>query len=220
MKHSKQTNEEGQKGGQCLPGSGDGGGSGGGGGELQMLGVGLSLGDENILLVVVTAQLWIHLTFAQCTFELHRATHVWMFFNSNISSSHAWVWKLDHKCGWALKNWCFQNVVLEKTLESPLDSKEIKPVNLKGNQLRMFIARTDVEAPILCPPDAKSQLIWKDSDAGNNWRQKEEEGSRGWDGWIISPIQWTRTWAKSGRSWGQWSLACCSPWGFEELDMT
>ena len=84
------------------------------------------------------------------------------------------MWQLDHMEGWGPKNWCFQTVVLERTLESPLDSKEIKPVNPKGNEPWIFIGRTVAEAPILWPPDAKSQLIGKDPDAGKDWRQKEE----------------------------------------------
>ena len=86
-----------------------------------------------------------------------------------FSSSRVWIWELDHKEGWVLKNWCLWIVALEKTLESPLDSKEIKPVNLKGNKSWMFIGRTDVEAetPILWLPDAKSSLVWKDPDAKN-----------------------------------------------------
>ena len=84
-----------------------------------------------------------------------------------FSSSHAWMWELDHKEGWVPKNWCFQPVVLEKTLESPLDSK-VKPVNLKGNEPWIFIGRTDAEAPILWPPDAKSWLTGKDPDAGKD----------------------------------------------------
>ena len=93
-----------------------------------------------------------------------------------ISSNHVQMWELDHKEGWVLKNWCFGIVVLEKTLESPLDSKEIKPVNPKGNQLWIFIGRTDTEAEpaIIWPPDAKSWLIGKDPDAGKDWRQKEK----------------------------------------------
>ena len=91
------------------------------------------------------------------------------------------MWELDHKEGWALKNWCFWIVVLEKTPESPLDSKEIKLVNPKGNQPWIFIRRINWEAPILRPPDAKSQLIGKDPDAGEDWRQKEE-GGRSRDG--------------------------------------
>ena len=76
-----------------------------------------------------------------------------------FSSSHVWIWELDHKEGWALKNWCFEIVVLEKTLESPLDGKEIKPVTSKGNQPWIFIERTEAEAPIYWPPDAKSQFF-------------------------------------------------------------
>ena len=91
-----------------------------------------------------------------------------------FSSSDVRIWELDHKEGWAPKNWCFQIVVLEKTLESPLDSKEIKPINPKGNQPWIFIERADAEALILWPPDAKSWLIGKDPDAGEDWRQKEK----------------------------------------------
>ena len=86
--------------------------------------------------------------------------------------SHVWILKLDHKEGWALKNWCFQIVVLDKTLDSPLDCKEIKPVNPKGNQSWLFIGRTDTEAPVLWPPDATSQLIWKYPNAPKDWRPK------------------------------------------------
>ena len=103
-----------------------------------------------------------------------------------FSSSHVWMWELEHKESWAPKNWCFWIVVLEKTLESPLDCKEIQPVHPKGDQSWVFIGRTDVEAetPILWPPDAKDWLIWKDSDAGKDWRQEEkgttEEEMVGW----------------------------------------
>ena len=91
--------------------------------------------------------------------------------------SHVWIWELDHKESWAPKNWCFWIVVLEKTLKSPLGCKEIKPVNPKRNQPRIFIGRSDneMEAPILWPPDVKSWLIGKDSDAGKYWGHKEKE---------------------------------------------
>ena len=91
-----------------------------------------------------------------------------------FSSSHVWMWELDYKESWGPKNWCFWTVVLEKTLGSPLDCKEIQPVHPKGNQ--SWIGRTDVEAetPILWPPEAKSWLIWKDCDAGKDWRQEEK----------------------------------------------
>ena len=93
-----------------------------------------------------------------------------------FSSSHVWMWELDYKESWALKNWCFWTVVLEKTLEGPLDWKEIQPVNPKGNQPWIFIGRTDAEAeaPILWPPHEKSWLIGKDPDAGKDWRQEEK----------------------------------------------
>ena len=95
-------------------------------------------------------------------------------------SSYVWMWELDHKENWVPKNWCFWTVVLEKTLESPLDCKEIQPVHPKGNQSWIFIGRTDaeVETTILWPPDAKNWLIWKDPDAGKYWRLKEKEQQR------------------------------------------
>ena len=93
-----------------------------------------------------------------------------------FSSSHVGMWELDHKEGWAPKNWCFWTVVLEKTLENPLDCKDIKHVSPKGNQPWIFIGRADAEAeaPILWPPDVESQLIGKDPDAGQDWGQKEK----------------------------------------------
>ena len=94
----------------------------------------------------------------------------------SFSSSHVWMWELDYKESWALKNWCVWTVVLEKTLESPLDCKEIQPIHPKGNQSWIFIGRTDAEAevPIFRAPDVKSQLIGEDSDARKNWRQEEK----------------------------------------------
>ena len=93
-----------------------------------------------------------------------------------FSSSHVWMWELDHKEGWAPMNWCFWTVVLEKTLENPLDCKETQPVNPKGNQSWIFIERTDAKAetPILWPPDMKNQPIGKDPDAGKDWGQEEK----------------------------------------------
>ena len=94
----------------------------------------------------------------------------------DFSSSHVWMWELDYKESWVSKNWCFWTVVLEKILESPLDCKEIQPVQPKGNQYWIFIAKTDaeIETPILWPPDAKSWLLRKDPDAGKDWRQEEK----------------------------------------------
>ena len=93
-----------------------------------------------------------------------------------FSSGHVWMSELDYKESWMLKNWCFWTVVLEKTLEIPLDFKEIQPVHPNGNQFQISIGRTDVEAetPILWPPDVKSWLIWKDPDAGKDWGQEEK----------------------------------------------
>ena len=107
-----------------------------------------------------------------------------------FSSSHVWIWELDSEESLVPKNWCFWTVVLEKTLESPLDCEEIQPVHPKGDQSWVFIGRTDVEAetPILWPPDAKSWLIWKDPDAGKDWGQEEkgtaEDEGVGWDHWL------------------------------------
>ena len=137
-----------------------------------------------------------------------------------VSSSHVWMWELDHKEGWVPKNWCFQTVVLENTLESPLDSKEIKPVNPKGNQSWIFIGRTDAEASLLWPPDAKSQLIRKDLDTGNNWGQENkgvtEDETVGWH-YRLNGHEFEQT---PGDGEGQGGLVCCSPWGCKELDMT
>ena len=100
-----------------------------------------------------------------------------------FSSSHVWIWEVGLKEGWALKNWCFRTMVLEKTLESPSDSKEIKPVNPRGNEPWIFIGRTGAKAetPIFWQPDMKNWLIGKDPDAGKDWRQE-----RGWQriGWL------------------------------------
>ena len=116
-----------------------------------------------------------------------------------FSSSHVWMWELYHKESWAPKNWCFWTVVLEKTLESFLDCKEIKPGHPKG----VFIGRTDAEAetPILWPPDVKNWLIGKNSAAGKDWGQEEKGGNKGWDGWMASSTQWTWVWANSRRLW-------------------
>ena len=94
-----------------------------------------------------------------------------------FSSSHVWMWEWDYKECWVLKNWSFLTVMLEKTLQSPLDCKEIQPVHPKGNQSWIFFGRTDVEAetPILWPPHARNWLIWKDPDAGRDWRQEEKQ---------------------------------------------
>ena len=132
------------------------------------------------------------------------------------------MWDLDHKENWGLKNWCFWTVVLEKTLESPLDCKEIQPINPKGNQSWIFIGRTDAEAeaPILWPLHSKNWLIGRDPDAGQDWRQEEkgmiEDEMVGWhhrlDGHEFEQAL--------GVGDGQGSLVCCSPWGCKESDTT
>ena len=130
-----------------------------------------------------------------------------------FSSSHVWLRELDHKEGWALKTWCFWTLMLEKILESPLDSKEIKPVNPKGNQSWVFIGRTDGEAetPILWPPDVKNWLIGKDPVAGKDWRQEEkgttEDEMVGW----YHRLNGHEFEQASGVGDGPGSLACCSP---------
>ena len=131
------------------------------------------------------------------------------------------MWELNHKESWALKNWCFWTVVLEKTLESPLDCKESKPVNPKGNQSWILTGRTDAEAdvPILWPHDVMSWLIRKDPDAGKDWRQEEKmtEGKMvGWHHQLNGP-EFEQA---LGDGEGQGGLACCSPWGRREWDTT
>ena len=128
------------------------------------------------------------------------------------------VWELDHKEGWVPKNWCFPPVVLDKTLENPLDSKEIRPINSKGNQSWIFIGRTDVEAeaPILWPPHAKNWLTGKDCDAGKDWRQEKKEVTEdemvGWHHWL-SGHEFEQA---LGDSEGQGSPVCCTSWGHKE----
>ena len=140
-----------------------------------------------------------------------------MFF----SSSHIWMLELDHKEGWVPKNWCFWTVVLEKTLESPLDCKEIQPVHPK-DQSWVFIGRTDAEAetPVLWPLDVKSQLIGKYPDAGKDWRQEDkgttEDEMVGWHHWL-NGHEFEQT---PGDGEGRGSLECCSPWACKQLDMT
>ena len=142
--------------------------------------------------------------------------------NYGFSSSHVWMLELDYKESWALKNWCFWTAVLEKTLENPLDCKEIQPVHPKGDQSWIFTERTDAEAetPILWLPDVKNWLIWKDPDAGKDWRQEEkgttEDETVEWHHWLDGH-EFKQA---LGDGEGQGGLVCCSPWGHKELDMT
>ena len=130
------------------------------------------------------------------------------------------MWELDCRESWVPKNWCFLTVVLEKTPESPLDCKEIQPVNPKGNPFWIFTGRTNAEAPILWPSDAKNWLIEKNPDAGKDWRQEGIGDDRGWDGWMASLTEWYEFEQALGAGDGQGSLACCSSWGHKESDMT
>ena len=139
-----------------------------------------------------------------------------------FSSSHVWIWEMDYKESWALKNWCFLTVVLEKTLESPLDCKEIQQVHPKGNQSWIFIGRIDAEAeiPILWPPDGKNWLIEKDPDAGKDWGQEEKGTTEGeMVGWHHRLYEYEFEQAL-GVGDGQGSLAYCSPWGHKESNTT
>ena len=128
-------------------------------------------------------------------------------------SSHVWMWELDSEESWAPKNWCFWPVVLEKTLENSLDCKEIQPVHSKGNESWIFIERTNAEALILRPPDVKNWLIWKDHDAGKDWKQEDKGTTED------EMVEWHHRLngyefeQALGVGDGQGSLACCSPWG-------
>ena len=130
------------------------------------------------------------------------------------------MWELDCEESWVLKNWCFWTVVLEKTLESPLDCKKIHPVLPKGDQSWVFIGGTDAEAPILWPPHVKNWVTGKDPDAGKDWRQEEK-------GMTEDEMVWWHHWLDGhefehalGVGDGQGSLTCCSPWGRKESDTT
>ena len=132
------------------------------------------------------------------------------------------MWELDYKESWALRNWWFWTVLLEKTLECPLDSKEIQPVHPKGNHSWMFTGRTDVEAetPILWPLDVNKWVIWKDPDAGKDWGQEEKQTAEdemvGWHHWLNG----YGFGCTLGVGDGQRGLECCSPWGRKESDTT
>ena len=135
-----------------------------------------------------------------------------------FSSSHVWKWELDHKESWVQKNRCFWTVVLEKTFESPLDFKEIKPVNRKGNQPWILIGRTDAEAPVLWPPDGKNRLIRKDPDAEEDWMQEKKGMTKDemvrWHPWLSGP-EFEQA---AGNGKGQGSLECSVPWDHKLSD--
>ena len=150
-----------------------------------------------------------------------------LLFNKSLSSQgygfsrgRVWMWELDYKESWAPKNWCFWTVVMEKTLESPLDCKEIQPIHPKRDQSWVFFGRTAVETetPILWPPEGKSWLIWKDPDAGKDWGQEEkgttEDEMVGWHH-RLEVLEFDQA---LGVGAGKGSLACCSPWYHKESD--
>ena len=140
--------------------------------------------------------------------------------NYGFSSSHVWMWELDHKENWEPKNWYFWTVVLEKTFESPFDCKKIQPVSPKGNQSWIFIGRTDAEALKLWSPDRKNRLVEKDCDSGKYWRQEEKGTTED------EMIGWHHRHNGHGFGWtpgvgdGQGGLAYCGSWGHKESDMT
>ena len=137
----------------------------------------------------------------------------------DFSSSHVWIWEVDHKEDGVLKNWYFRTMLVEKTLESPLDNREIKPVNPNGNQPWIFTGNTDAEAEalILWPPDKESQQFGKDSDSVKDWRQGMTENDMVvWHDWLNGH----KFEGTPGDNEGQGSPVCCSPWGRKELDTT
>ena len=151
-----------------------------------------------------------------CQYDINMS-RLW-FFHMNAMwipyefHPHVSMWELDYKESWAQKNWCFWTVVLEKTLESPLDCKEVQPVHPKGDQSWMFTGRTDVEAetPVLWPPDAKSWLIGKDPDAGKDWGQEEKGTTED------EMVGWHHRLNGHGFGDGQECLACCGSRGHKE----
>ena len=142
----------------------------------------------------ITLPTKVHLVKAMVFPVVMYGCEIWMSYGCELSF---------YKESWGLKNWCFWTMVLEKTLESPLNCKEIQPVHPKGDQSWLFIGRTDAEAeaPILWPPDVKSWLIWKDPDTGKDLRAAGEGVDRGWDGWMASLTQWSWVWVNSGSWW-------------------
>ena len=149
--------------------------------------------------------------------ERHHFANKGLYSQSyGFSNTHVQMWELHHKEGWVTKNRCLQTVVLEETLESPLDCKEIQPVHPKGNQSWIFTGRTNAEVSILWPPDVKSWLTGKDPDAGKNWGQEEkgeaEDETVGWH----HRLNGQESEQTLGESEGQGSLVCCSPWGHSQ----
>jgi len=163
-----------------------------------------------------------HLLFCQPRTKVQLANKGPSSQGYGFSSGHVWMWELDCEESWAPKNWCFWTGVLEKTLESPLDCKEIQPVHSEGYQPWDFFGRNDAKAetPVLWPSHAKSWLIGKDSDAGRDWEQEEkgttEDEMAGWHHWLDGrESEWT-----PGVGDGQGGLACCDSWSCKESHTT
>ena len=163
------------------------------------------------LLPIETLAIWTHLVVFRGGLESSSQGY-------GVSSGHVWMWESDCEESWAPENWCFWTVVLEKTLESPLDCKEIQSVHSEGDQPWVFFGGNDAkaEAPVLWPPHAKSWLIGKDSDAGRDWGQEEkgmtEDEMAGWHHWLNGhEFEWT-----PGVGDGQGGLVCCDSWGRKE----
>ena len=136
-----------------------------------------------------------------------------------LSSSHVWMWELVYKESWAPKNWCFWTVVLVFTLESPLNCKEIQPVHPKGGQSWVFTGRSWSWNSNTLATWCEEPTHWKRPQCWERLKVGGEGDDRGWDGWMASPTQWTWVWVNSG-SWWWTGLACCSPWGHKDSDMT
>ena len=137
-----------------------------------------------------------------------------------FSNNHVWMWELDYKESWAPENWCFWTVVLEKTLESPLNHKEMKPINPKGNQSWISLEGLMLKLKLQYFGQSKELTHWKRPWCWERLKAGGEGDNRGWDGWMTSPTQWTWLWVSSRRCWKTGKLVCCSPWGHKESDMT
>ena len=179
-----------------------------------------SIDAEKIVLIFVVFYLLVYFPSISVNWIIYHFFFTVTYSALGFSSGHVWMWELDCEESWALKNWCFWTVVLEKTLESPLDWKKIQPVHTKGDQSWVFIGRIDAEAEIPWPSHAKGWLIGKYPDAGRDWEQEEkrmtEDEMAGWHHWLNGhELEWI-----PGVGDGQGGLAYCNSWGCKESDTT